>query len=99
MLIKYDRRFYCEESPWLFFTKGIDSKREDVYWKIEDIAFMSRGIVCAYPLLRGTRYFDFDWLSRGTAERKLSHISDLIDAAIFVKDKQLTDKLAIIGHG
>lgn len=99
MLIKYDRRFYNEDSPWLFFTKGVDSHRADVHWKTEDNTFMSRGIVCAYPLLRGTNYFDQDWLSKGTAERKLSHISDLIDTAIFVKEKQLTERLGVIGHG
>lgn len=51
---------------------------------------MSRGIVCAYPMLRGTKYFDNTWYNIGVAERKLTHIMDLIDSAIFLKEKGLT---------
>jgi len=60
---------------------------------------MSRGIVCAYPLLRGTDYFDQDWMTSAIAERKLTHIMDCIDSAVFLKDKGLTSKLAIHGKG
>lgn len=97
MIIKYDRRFYNEESPWVLFTKGIDSSKSDLGWKIEDLAFLSRGVVCAYPLQRGTRYFDDDWLKAGTAERKLTHVMDFIDSAIFLKDKGLTEKIGAFG--
>ena len=51
---------------------------------------MQRGIVCAYPLLRGTQYFDNNWFKIGVAERKLTHIMDFIDSAIFLKEKGLT---------
>lgn len=51
---------------------------------------MSRGIVCAYPLLRGTQYFDNNWFKIGIAERKLTHFMDFIDSAIFLKEKGLT---------
>ena len=34
MVIKYDRRFYNEESPWVMFTKGIDSSKSDLAWNI-----------------------------------------------------------------
>lgn len=62
MVIKYDRRFYNEDSPWVLFTKGKDSNKSMMNWKINDMALMSRGIVCAYPFLRGTHFFDRDWL-------------------------------------
>lgn len=58
LVLKYDRRHYNETSPWVMFTKGADSCREDTQWKVSDLAYMSRGMVCAYPLLRGTNYFD-----------------------------------------
>ena len=32
-------------------------------------------------------------------ERKLTHISDFMDTAIFIKEKGLTDKLAVHGSG
>lgn len=99
MVIKYDRRFYNEESPWVLFTNGVKSNKDDTSWNRNDIAYMSRGIVCAYPLLRGTNYFDHDWMTAGIAERKLTHIMDCIDSAIFLKDKGLTSKIGIHGQG
>ena len=50
---------------------------------------MNRGIVCAYPLIRGTKYFDDNWYYSGTGERKLTHIMDFVDSALFLKDKGL----------
>lgn len=83
----------------MLFTKGIDSDKADTNWKSSDMALMSRSIVCAYPLIRGTNYFDQDWLNAGIAERKLTHIMDFIDSAIFLKEKGLTQKLGIMGSG
>lgn len=56
-----------------------------------------RGIVCAYPLVRGTRYFDSDWLFSGVGERKRTHIDDFIDSAIFIRENELAPKLAVYG--
>lgn len=33
----------------------------------------------------GTKYFDDNWFYSGVAERKLTHIMDFIDCAIFLK--------------
>lgn len=99
MIIKYDRRFYNEQSPWVMFTKGIDSSKSDLGWNIADVALLSRGVVCAYPLQRGTKYFDDDWLKAGTSERKLTHIMDFIDSAIFLKEKGLTETIGAFGQG
>jgi protease II len=99
VVIKYDKRFYNEDSPWVMFTSGVDSSKEMTHWKQEDLALMSRGLVCAYPVLRGTNYFDRDWLLKGTAERKLTHIMDFIDSAIFFKTTGLTSKLAVHATG
>lgn len=60
---------------------------------------MSRGIVCAYPLLRGTEYFDKEWQEAGIGEKKLTHLMDMIDSAIFLKEKGLTSKLGVYGAG
>jgi prolyl oligopeptidase PreP (S9A serine peptidase family) len=38
-------------------------------------------------------------MTAAIAERKLTHIMDCIDSAIFLKDKGLTSKLAIHGQG
>ena len=99
VIIKYDKRFYSEESPWVLFTNGIDSNKEDTNWNRNDLALLSRGVVCAYPLIRGTKYFDQDWLQSGIAERKLTHFMDLIDTGVFLKEKGLANKLGIIGLG
>jgi protease II len=47
----------------------------------------------------GTNYFDDDWMGSGIAERKLTHFMDLIDSAIFLKEKGLTGKLGLMGMG
>jgi protease II len=49
--------------------------------------------------LIGTNYFDDDWLTAGIAERKLTHFMDLIDSAVFLKDKGLTSKLGLMAIG
>lgn len=33
----------------------------------------------------GTSFFDDDWLLSGAGERKMTHIDDFIDVAIFAK--------------
>jgi len=50
-------------------------------------------------VLLGTKYFDDNWFFSGTGERKRVHVEDLVDAAIFIKDQNLTDKIAIMGTG
>ena len=56
-------------------------------------------MVLAFPMVRGTRFFDDNWFLSGCGDRKKQHIDDLIDTAIFIKEKELTEKLAIIGEG
>ena len=38
-------------------------------------------------------------LSGAGAERKETHINDLIDTGIFIKENELAPKLAVYGHG
>lgn len=90
VVLKYDKRFYTEQSPWVLFTKGVDSDKTMAEWQRNDMALMSRGLVCAYPILRGTHFFDQEWLEKGTSERKLTHVMDFIDTATFLKKKGLT---------
>ena len=45
----------------------------------------------------GTKYFDENWLYSGVGDRKLTHVMDFIDSAIFLKEKGLTPKLGAIG--
>jgi protease II len=53
VVIKYNKKHYSEDSPWVLFTRGNESSKDDTNWNRNDLALMSRGIVCAYPLLRG----------------------------------------------
>lgn len=45
----------------------------------------------------GTRYFDDSWFLSGAGERKLTHVMDFIDSAIYLKEKGLTTKLGALG--
>ena len=49
--------------------------------------------------LIGTRYFDDNWFYSGVGERKMSHITDFIDSAIFLKEKGLASKIGALGLG
>ena len=45
----------------------------------------------------GTRYFDDSWFMSGIGERKLTHVMDFIDSAIYLKEKGLAPKLGALG--
>jgi protease II len=47
----------------------------------------------------GTRYFDDNWFLSGIGERKLSHVMDFIDSAIYLKEKGLAPKIGVLGTG
>ena len=47
----------------------------------------------------GTKYFDDNWFYSGIGDRKLSHVTDFIDSAIFLKEKGLAHKIGAIGLG
>lgn len=46
-------------------------------------------------MLRGSHYYDENWLLSGTGERKVTHFTDMIDTAIFVKENDLAKKIAL----
>jgi len=41
-------------------------------------------------MVRGTSFFDDDCLLSGCGNRKMTHIEDFIDVAIFAKQNELT---------
>ena len=47
----------------------------------------------------GTKYFDDNWFLSGVGERKLTHVMDFIDSAIYLKEKGLATKLGVLGVG
>ena len=53
MVMTYDKNYYNDSSPWILFTKGINSSKADLSFDNTKISLMNRGIVCAYPLVRG----------------------------------------------
>ena len=53
VVMVYDKRFYTEESPWVMFTRGVDSEKDDLSMKEYNLSLTDRGIVLAFPLIRG----------------------------------------------
>lgn len=53
VIMTYNKEFYNDKSPWIMFTKGISSSKDDLEFDNTKIGLMNRGIVCAYPLNRG----------------------------------------------
>ena len=47
----------------------------------------------------GTKYFDDNWFLSGVGERKLTHVMDFIDSAIYLKEKGLATKIGVLGVG
>ena len=53
VVMVYDKRFYTEESPWIMFTRGVESEKDDLSLKEMNLSLTDRGIVLAFPMLRG----------------------------------------------
>lgn len=53
VVLVYDKRFYTEDSPWVLFTRGIHSTKEDLALTPGRLSLTDRGLVCAYPMNRG----------------------------------------------
>lgn len=98
LLMVYDSRTYTgseEENNWIFFTNGFNSTKQDVALEPTKLSLLQRGIVCAYPMIRGTKYFDQNWLLSGVGQRKTRHFTDFIDSAIFVKENSIANKISV----
>lgn len=70
VVMVYDHRFYSDESQWLILHRGSFAEKEDLAFKPERLSLTDRGIVLAFPMVRGTRYFDDNWFLSGCGERK-----------------------------
>ena len=90
MVMVYDKRFYTDQSSWIICSNGSVAGKEDLAFRAERLSLTDRGFVLAFPMGRGTRYFDDDWFFSGVGERKETHINDIIDSSIFVKEQGLT---------
>lgn len=99
MVMVYDKRFYSDSSPWIMKTRGSLSNKDDLGFKANWLSLTDRGVVIAFPMLRGTKFFDDNWFFSGVAERKHVHIEDLIDSAIFIKENCLTEKIGLFSTG
>jgi protease II len=108
LVMAYDKQHFNEKSPWLLFSRGADSEKADLQFDPLNISLLNRGLCLCYPLVRGkwpphsmiligTRYFDDSWYSAGVGEKKLTHVMDFIDSAIFLKEKGLAPKIGVLG--
>ena len=57
VVMVYDRRYYTEESPWVMFTRGVESEKDDLSFHEMNLSLTDRGIVLAFPLIRGKFLF------------------------------------------
>lgn len=111
LVMTYDKLFFNEKSPWIMFTQGADSTKNDLQFDQNKISILNRGLCLCFPLIRGnttlyifnvctgSRYFDDNWFYSGASDRKQTHIFDFIDSAVFLKEKGLAPKIGAIGTG
>lgn len=52
----YDKRFYSDKSPWIIFSKGALAEKDDLGFKAERLSLTDRGIVIAFPMIRGKKF-------------------------------------------
>ncbi|TNV73246.1 hypothetical protein FGO68_gene9908 [Halteria grandinella] len=97
LVMSYDKTYFNEKSPWIMFTKGAISQKSDLQFDNNKISLMNRGMCLCYPLVRGTKYFDDGWYHSGIGEKKLTHVMDFIDSAIYLKEKGLAQKIGVLG--
>ena len=62
VVMVYDRRYYTEESPWVMFTRGVESEKDDLSFHEMNLSLTDRGIVLAFPLIRGKFLLYLMWV-------------------------------------
>jgi protease II len=95
VILNYREDLYTSDSPHILYTKGSQSKKNDLEFNDMLVKLMDRGFVWVIPQVRGTNYFDFDWYSQGIAEHKLKHFTDFMDVAFFFIDNGAAGKLIL----
>lgn len=53
LVMVYDQRFYNEQSPWIMFSRGAIANKDDLAFQPERLSLTDRGIVLAFPMVRG----------------------------------------------
>ncbi|CAI2370259.1 unnamed protein product [Moneuplotes crassus] len=96
IVLSYNVNEYNENSPFVLHTLGADSSKKDFQFDQAKVSLMDRGIVYAYPMVRGTKYLDDEWYLSGLNLRRIEHF---LDVSIFLKEKQLTPSLGIYSEG
>ena len=65
IILSYNINTYNEKSPFVLHTLGANSSKQDLNFTHQKVCLMDRGIVYAYPMIKGTKYFDDDWYLSG----------------------------------
>jgi protease II len=71
IILSYNVKTYNDQSPFVLHTLGADSSKADFKFDPTKLSLMDRGIVYAYPMVRGTKYFDDDWYLSGLNLRRI----------------------------
>ena len=79
VVLSYNVNAYNENSPFLLHTLGSQSSKQDLAFDIGKASMMDRGIVYAYPMVRGTKYFDDDWYLSGLGLKRIERMSFLYE--------------------
>ena len=53
VVMTYDKTSFTDRSPWIMFTKGAVSQKEDLQFDHTKISLLNRGMCLCYPLVRG----------------------------------------------
>jgi len=63
------------------------------------ISILDRGIVLAYPHLRGSKELSTEQYEEGLRDRRLTHYCDFIDAIKLFVNKDISKNILALGEG
>ena len=109
IVLSYNVNEYNENSPFILHTLGAKSSKEDFVFDQAKVSLMDRGIVYAYPMVRGTKYFDDEWYLSGLNLRRIErkyfivywfiYCVDFIEVSAFLKEKKITPSIGVYAEG
>ena len=82
-------------NPFILYTNGAASNSSLTEFDELQLSLINKGFVLAFPIIRGTKFHNTDFLVDGIAENKINHFTDFIDCALHIKQMGLTNNLIL----
>ncbi|KAL4435988.1 hypothetical protein ABPG74_022223 [Tetrahymena malaccensis] len=89
----YNKQYVNANSPCILYLNQEESSRGAYDLTPNMVSLLDRGVIIAYPHMRGTYDMGEEWFKDGCAERRLTNFCDLIDVAKYIKEQEISTKI------